>query len=114
MAPRSIPLPPGANAISAKAWVHLQLEGLQQKFPLIGDVRGIGLLWGVKLVKNRKTKEKAVQEAETVMYECLHHGLSFKVSQGNVLQLSPPLIITRAQLSEALTILEHALAATSV
>ncbi|WP_073139327.1 aspartate aminotransferase family protein [Chryseolinea serpens] len=86
-----------------------QLDRLQQKFPLIGDVRGIGLLWGVELVKDRKTKEKAVQEAETVMYECLQQGLSFKVSQGNVLQLSPPLIITRAQLSAALTILENAL-----
>jgi 4-aminobutyrate aminotransferase len=91
-----------------------ELEKLKQKYPLIGEVRGIGLLWGVELVRNRETKEKAVQEAETVMYECLKNGLSFKVSQGNVVQLSPPLIITREQLTEALEILEKAIETASV
>lgn len=90
------------------------LEKLKEKYPLIGEVRGIGLLWGVELVKDRETKEKAVQEAETVMYECLKNGLSFKVSQGNVVQLSPPLIITREQLKEALQILEKAIETASV
>lgn len=90
------------------------LEQLKNRFPLIGEVRGLGLLWGVELVKDRVTKEKAVREAEVVMYECLKNGLSFKVSQGNVLQLSPPLIITRDQLTEALQILEKALEAASV
>ena len=91
-----------------------ELEKLQQKFALIGDVRGVGLLWGIELVTDKDTKEKAVKEAEIVMYECLKNGLSFKVSQGNVLQLSPPLIITREQLQEALLILENALEMASV
>ena len=86
------------------------LEKLKNKYPLIGDIRGIGLLWGIELVKNRETKEKAIEAAEFVLYECLKNGLSFKVSQGNVLQLSPPLIITRTQLTEALSIVEAALA----
>ena len=43
------------------------------------------------------------------MYECLKNGLSFKVSKGNVLQLCPPLIITRDELKSALVILENAL-----
>ncbi len=86
-----------------------QLTRLKQKFPIIGDIRGLGLLWGIELVKSRATKEKAVEEAESVMYECLKNGLSFKVSQGNVLQLSPPLIINRIELSQALNILENAL-----
>jgi 4-aminobutyrate aminotransferase len=85
------------------------LGALQQKYPLIGDVRGIGLLWGIELVKDRGTREKASEEAEAIMYECLKNGLSFKVSQGNVIQLSPPLIITREELTEALRILEEAL-----
>ena len=87
-----------------------QLTLLKQKFPVIGDVRGIGLLWGVELVKDRTTKEKAIHESEFVMYECLKRGMSFKVSQGNVIQLSPPLTITRDELSKALTILDKALA----
>jgi 4-aminobutyrate aminotransferase len=97
-----------------EAFMRRSLSALQEKYPLIGDVRGIGLLWGVELVKDRNTKEKAVQEAETVMYECLKNGLSFKVSQGNVVQLSPPLIITRKQLTEALGIFEKAIETASV
>ncbi|MCE6990864.1 aspartate aminotransferase family protein [Dyadobacter sp. CY323] len=92
-----------------EAFMRRELERLQQKFPLIGDVRGVGLLWGIEFVTDRETREKAVRQAEVVMYECLKNGLSFKVSQGNVLQLSPPLIITRDQLSEALRILDNAL-----
>ncbi|MCF2486681.1 aspartate aminotransferase family protein [Dyadobacter sp. CY347] len=91
-----------------------ELQKLQDKFPLIGDVRGVGLLWGIELVRDKDTKEKAVKEAEIVMYECLKNGLNFKVSQGNVLQLSPPLIISREQLREALLILENALEKASV
>ncbi|MFT5244702.1 MAG: 4-aminobutyrate aminotransferase [Psychroserpens sp.] len=86
-----------------------ELTRFQEKFSLIGDVRGIGLLWGIELVKDRSTKEKAFAEAEKVMYSCLKHGLSFKVSAGNVLQLSPALTISRAELTEALQILEESL-----
>jgi 4-aminobutyrate aminotransferase len=97
-----------------EAFMRGSLAALQEKYALIGDVRGIGLLWGVELVKDRNTKEKAVHEAETVMYECLKNGLSFKVSQGNVVQFSPPLIITSEQLTEALEIFEKAIEKASV
>ena len=90
-------------------FMHQETEKLARKFPLIGDVRGIGLLWGIELVRDKATREKAVREAEIVMYECLKNGLSFKISQGNVLQLSPPLTITREELGAALKILENAL-----
>lgn len=90
-------------------FVREQLQRLKDKFPLIGDVRGIGLLWGIELVTDRVTKVKAIQAAEKVMYACLEAGLSFKVSQGNVLQLCPPLIITRQELSAAITIIEKAI-----
>ena len=91
-----------------------EIGKLAEQFPLIGDVRGIGLLWGIELVKDRETREKAIGEAEIVMYECLRNGMSFKVSQGNVLQLSPPLTITREELSAALEILRKALETASV
>ncbi len=90
-------------------FMEYELGVLKDKFTLVGDVRGVGLLWGIELGKDRNTREKAVKEAEIVMYECLRNGLSFKVSQGNVLQLSPPLIISREELTTALGILEHAL-----
>ena len=95
-----------ADALFMKA----ELEALKQKHALIGDIRGIGLLWGIELVKNRQTKEKAIEEAEMVLYECLSNGLSFKVSQGNVLQLSPPLTISLQQLKEAIDIVDAAIA----
>lgn len=91
-------------------FMRAALYEMKEKYPVIGDVRGIGLLWGIELVKNRTTKEKAIEESEFVLYECLRNGLSFKISQGNVLQLSPPLIITRDQLKEAVAIVESAIA----
>ena len=91
-------------------YMQSELNRFQEKFSLIGDVRGIGLLWGIELVKDRITKEKAIAEAEKVMYACLKRGLSFKVSAGNVLQLSPALTISRVELDEALKILEESLA----
>ncbi len=81
----------------------------KDKYEVIGDIRGKGLLWAVELVKNRITKEKAVEEAEEVMYSCLKKGLSFKVSAGNVLQLSPALTITREELQSAINILEESI-----
>ncbi|NRF61797.1 aspartate aminotransferase family protein [Vibrio coralliilyticus] len=91
-------------------FVREKLLEMKEKYPVIGDVRGIGLLWGVELVTDRQTKQRAFDEAEAVLYQCLNNGLSFKVSQGNVIQLSPPLIISRQQLTEALAIFEEAIA----
>jgi 4-aminobutyrate aminotransferase len=86
-----------------------KLRGLQAKHALIGDVRGIGLLIGVELVKDRKTRERAPDEAEQVMYAALDRGLSFKLTMGNILTLTPPLIITREQMDEAIGILDECL-----
>ena len=91
-------------------FVREQLLQMKEKYPVIGDVRGIGLLWGVELVTDHITKIRAFDEAEAVLYQCLNDGLSFKVSQGNVIQLSPPLIISRSELEVALSVLEKAIA----
>ncbi|EGQ8503330.1 aspartate aminotransferase family protein [Vibrio parahaemolyticus] len=87
-----------------------QLLEMKAKYSVIGDVRGIGMLWGIELVTDHESKARAYDEAEAVLYQCLNNGVSFKVSQGNVIQLSPPLIITREQLTEALAIFEEAIA----
>ncbi|HCE2454369.1 aspartate aminotransferase family protein [Vibrio parahaemolyticus] len=91
-------------------FVREKLLEMKAKYPVIGDVRGIGMLWGIELVTDHESKARAYDEAEAVLYQCLNNGVSFKVSQGNVIQLSPPLIITREQLTEALTIFEEAIA----
>jgi 4-aminobutyrate aminotransferase len=90
-------------------YIEQRLLKLKEDHPLIGDIRGIGLLWAVELVTDRDTKIRAFDQAEALLYECLAQGLSFKISQGNVIQLSPPLIISHAQLQNALDLFEQAL-----
>ena len=92
-----------------EGYVRDRLETMKAQYPLIGDVRGVGLLWGVELVTCRENKTRAREEAEKVLYRCLELGVSFKISQGNVLQLSPPLVISREELSRALDIVEQAI-----
>jgi 4-aminobutyrate aminotransferase len=86
---------------------------MKGRHALIGDVRGLGLLLGVELVRDRTTKLPAVAEADAVLYRCLERGLSFKTTFGNVLTLTPPLIVSEAEIDQALAILEAALAETA-
>ena len=86
-----------------------RLLAMKEKYSLIGDIRGLGLLWAVELVSDRGQKTKATQQADAILYDCLQQGLSFKISQGNTIQLAPPLIITEEQLSTAMDILENAI-----
>ncbi|HWC45988.1 MAG TPA: aminotransferase class III-fold pyridoxal phosphate-dependent enzyme, partial [Casimicrobiaceae bacterium] len=83
---------------------------MQRRLPVVADVRGIGLLLGVELV-DPATRAPARDVAERVLYECLANGLSFKVGQGNVLVLAPPLVIDDADLDRALDIVERAIVA---
>jgi 4-aminobutyrate aminotransferase len=92
------------NAVTLGDYAMQGLRAMQKRHPLIADVRGLGLLLGIELVRDYR---KATDEAEQVMYGCLSRGLSFKVSDGNVLSLSPPLTITEAQWDQALQILEE-------
>ena len=77
--------------------------------PNVGEIRGRGLMFGVDLVVDRGTREPANVLAEKVYYRCLENGLSFKISAGSVLTLSPPLTISRSDLERALSIVAQAL-----
>jgi 4-aminobutyrate aminotransferase len=76
---------------------------------LIGDVRGLGLLMGMELVRDSTTNERATDEAEQVMYRALSKGLNFKVTMGNILTLTPALTITRPEMDRAIDILSESL-----
>ncbi|OKP93227.1 4-aminobutyrate aminotransferase [Paenibacillus sp. P3E] len=97
------------HAVQMGAYLQQRLTEMMQRHEAIGDVRVIGMLAGIELVTNRHTKEKAVGHTEKVMYLCMERGLSFKVSNGNVITLVPPLITTQQQLDQALTIIEEAI-----
>ena len=87
-----------------------RMRGLQEKHSLVGDVRGLGLLMGMELVRNRETGERAVDEAEQVMYAALSRGLNFKLTMGSILTLTPALTISEAQMDRAMDILDECLA----
>jgi 4-aminobutyrate aminotransferase len=87
-----------------------RLAAMAVSHPLVGQVRGLGLALAVELVTDRATRTPATDAAEAVMYACLTRGLSFKVSHGNILTLTPPLTIAEADLWSALDIVDTALA----
>ena len=84
-----------------------RMRALKARHPLVADVRGIGMLLAIELAHGDGTPAR--DEAERVMYACLSRGLSFKVGQGNVLTLSPPLVIAETDLMCAFDILDAAL-----
>jgi 4-aminobutyrate aminotransferase len=87
-----------------------RLQAMKERRSLIGDVRGLGLFLGIELVKDRQTRERAEEAAETVMYAALSKGLSFKLTMGNIITLTPPLTITTAEMDRALDIIEECIA----
>ncbi|WP_367718270.1 aspartate aminotransferase family protein [Nitratireductor sp. GISD-1A_MAKvit] len=85
-----------------------RLRDFAERSPHVGDVRGRGLIFGLELVEDRDTCAPAHALAERVYYRCLEAGLSFKISAGNVLTLSPPMVIAEEDLDRALSIVEEA------
>ena len=86
-----------------------RMQVMKQKHAIIGDIRGLGLLMGMELVKDSKTSERPMDLAEEVMYKALAKGLSFKLSMGNILTLTPPLTLTRDEMDQAVDILDTCL-----
>ena len=86
-----------------------RLDGMKAKHALIGEVTGVGLHIGIDLVKDPKTRQRAVDEAEIIMFKCLEKGLAFKTIEGNIITLRPALVITQDEMDRALDILEHAI-----
>lgn len=97
------------NATDVGAFMLDQLKSLQQKHPIIGDVRGKGLMIGVELVRDRVTKERAVSERDRVVDACFQRGLLVLGAGKNAIRLSPPLVLTKAQAATAVRILDEAL-----
>lgn len=88
----------------ARAW--------QKEFPLIGDVRGLGAMRAIELVRSKGGREPAKEETEQVLRYCHEHGLILISSgtYGNVLRVLVPLSVTDEQFDEGLNVFESALA----
>jgi 4-aminobutyrate aminotransferase len=89
--------------------VSERLFEMKDKYPLIGDVRGIGLMQAVELVKNRRTKKSAIQEADKILERCYKNGLILLPCGTSGIRFIPPLVISEKDLAEGLDIFEKAL-----
>lgn len=85
------------NALRVGGHLKARLEALKEKHPLIGDVRGMGLMLGVELVKDRKTKEPAKAEAANILELAKERGLLIGKGglYGNVLRIKPPMCLSK-------------------
>lgn len=102
-----------ANAIGKR--FECRAQKWQSQFDLIGDVRGLGAMRAIELVKSRETREPASEKTKEVSQYCYEHGLITITagSYGNVIRLLVPLVVSDAQMEEGLDVLESALASVS-
>ncbi len=98
-----------ANAAEVGAHLREGLTALAGKHPLIGEVRGRGLMLGVELVRDRQTKERATTERDAVVTAAFTRGLLVLGAGKNAVRFSPPLVLTRAEAETAVRIFDEAL-----
>ena len=98
------------NSLEVGGYLKSGLERLAAKHPIIGDVRGLGLLLGVELVKDRKTKEPAKEACVAVFEKARELGLLIGKGGlwGNTLRITPPMCITRADANFLVAVLDEA------
>lgn len=101
-----------ARAAKIGAFVVGRLKGMQEKYSLIGDIRSLGAMIGIELVKDRETKEPAKEETAQITQACLSQGLIIISAgvYGNIIRMLMPLVITDEQLEKALNVLDWAFA----
>lgn len=97
------------NATEQGGYIKKRLEEMMETHPMIGDVRGIGLMVGVEIVKDKDSKEVAPKATEEIMMECFRNGLAIVNCGVNVIRWMPPLTITRDLVEPSLEIFEKAL-----
>jgi 4-aminobutyrate aminotransferase len=102
----------GLVANAATVGNHL-LDGirhLQERHAIIGDIRGLGLMIGIELVRDRKTKERAVEERNALVQAMFRRGVLVLGAGKNAIRLAPPLVLSAAQADSVLRVLDEALA----
>jgi len=89
-----------------------RIESWKLEYEIVGDIRGLGPMRAIELVRDRETKEPATEEAVALANHCFEKGLVILVcgTLGNVIRLLPPLVITDEQLDKGMAILEEGLA----
>ncbi len=83
-----------------------RLEKMKERYEIIGDVRGMGMMLAIELVKDRKTKEPAVKERDSIMERCFYDGLLMLPAGVSTIRIIPPLTMSMHNIEEGLGILE--------
>jgi len=97
------------NAKEMGEYCMPKLKELMTKYQFIGDVRGKGLMIGIEIVKDRKTKEKDKKKRDRIITECFKRGLLILGCGDNVVRFMPPLIVEREHIDRAVEIFEDVL-----
>ncbi|MBC7221888.1 4-aminobutyrate--2-oxoglutarate transaminase [Candidatus Bipolaricaulota bacterium] len=100
-----------ARAVRLGELLKRELTRMAEKFPVIGEVRGLGAMVGIELVKNKETKEPAPEVAKAVQQEALRRGVIFATAglYGNVIRFLLPLTTPEDAVYEGLEVLEQSL-----
>jgi 2,2-dialkylglycine decarboxylase (pyruvate) len=102
-----------ARANEVGGYLRSRLEELQQRYEVIGDVRGLGLLLGVELVTDRASRTPAHQLGALTTQRCFENGLSMNIrrrpERGSVWRIAPPLTVSHSEIDQAVDILEKSL-----
>ena len=99
-----------ANAAEVGAYFIDRLRGLQARHPEIGDVRGRGLFIGMELVTDRASKVPAKKFCDATITRAFHNGMLLLSCGASTIRFAPPLVVSRAEVDEAVTMLEASLA----
>jgi 4-aminobutyrate aminotransferase len=94
------------NATRQGTYLKKRLEELMNKYEVIGDVRGIGLMVATEFVKDRKTKEHATKLRDDIEVEAYKRGLILLGCGRSSIRYIPPLIVTEDNINEAVDILD--------
>ena len=99
-----------ANAARMGEYLFARMKNWPSRFRIVGDVRGKGLMIGVELVRDQKTREKAPELREQMLQAAFHHGLLLLGAGENAIRLCPPLLVDEEQTDFAVRTIETCLA----
>jgi 4-aminobutyrate aminotransferase len=97
------------NATAMGSFLRARMGDWPRRFPIVGEVRGLGLMIGIELVRDQTTRERAPQLRDRVVQRAFEQGLLVLGAGDNTIRLSPPLVVTRDQCAFALDTLEECL-----